>query len=419
MTAPSAHATAQAYSPRQRRLALWVVALAFVLDLLDVTIVKVAIPAIQRSLGAGNSAVQWMVAGYALVFAVLLITGGRLGDVYGYRRLFLWGVAGFTVASALCGLATSAGMLVAARLLQSGTAALMVPQVMALVQVMYSPAQRFKVFAVFGLLGGSSAALGPIIGGALIEADLGGLGWRPVFLINLPVGLFSLLAGWRLLPAGRGTARLALDLAGTLLSIITLTACVLPLIQGPGLGWPAGCLVLLALSLPLAALTWRYWGWRQAHGGSALVDPTLLRQPGVACGLLCSLCLNGVVPAYLLVLTFVLQQGLAVGPLQMSLLCLPIAAGAMVSISWLGQRLVLRWGARTIALGTLLQAGAVLLLAAVLAGASEAGLGLAGLQAAAALAGDWRTLPLFGLLLLVGAALRLGLPAMRTGSDRR
>ena len=186
----SAHATAQAFSPRRRMLAFAVVAMAFVLDLLDLTIVNVALPAIRDGLGAGAAALQWTVAGYALAFGVLLVTGGRLGDVFGYRRLFLIGVAAFTVASMLCGAAMTIGQLVAARALQGTAGALMVPQVMALMQVMYPPQERLRVFAVFGLLGGAASAMGPVAGGLLIEANLAGLGWRSVFLVNGPVGLW-------------------------------------------------------------------------------------------------------------------------------------------------------------------------------------------------------------------------------------
>ncbi len=361
LAAPSAHVAAQAFSARRRTLAFVVVALAFVMDLLDVTIVHVALPSIRAGLGAGASALQWTIAGYALAFAVLLVSGGRLGDVFGYRRLFLVGVAAFTLASGLCGLAMAPWQLVAARGLQGASGALMVPQVMALMQVMYPPQERFRVFAIFGLLGGVSAALGPVVGGLLIEADLFGLGWRSAFLINLPVGLLSLVAGARLLPHGAGTQPKRVDGVGTLLATATALALVLPLMQGPEAGWPAWCAALLVLALPLALLTWKAWQRRQARDGAALVDPALLAQPALRLGLTAGLALHGVVPAYLLVMTFVVQGGLHASPEQMALLCVPIAAGAAFGIAVLSQRVVPRWGTASVAVGAAVQAAALVL----------------------------------------------------------
>lgn len=366
MAAPSAQATAQAYSPRRRVLVLVIVALAFVMDLLDTTIVNVAVPSIQQGLHAGPAAIQWSIAGYTLVFAVLLITGGRLGDVVGYRRMFLCGVGGFTLASLACGLAPTAAALVAARLTQGVFAALMVPQVMALMQVLYPPEQRGKVYAVFGLLGGTSAALGPILGGVLIEADWWSLGWRLCFLINLPVGLFSVLAGWRLLPPGRSEASPKLDPVGAVLSIASVGSLVLALIEGPELHWPVWCLSLLLASVPLAAITWQWLRRRQASTGGALFDPALMSLRGVRLGLLCGLCLNGLTPAYLLVMTYVLQLGLGFDPLRMAWISLPTALGAMVSITLLGQRLMQRFGARTTLFGAAAFVLAFLMMAVLL-----------------------------------------------------
>lgn len=357
----SAHAVAQSLSPRRRTAAFVVVVLAFVMDLLDVTVVNVALPAIQQGLQASPAALQWSVAGYSLAFAVLLVTGGRLGDSLGYRPLFLGGVAAFTLASVLCGLALTPAQLVAGRLLQGASAAAMVPQVMALMQVMYPPAQRFRMFAVFGLLGGVSAALGPVLGGLLIDANPAGLGWRSAFLINLPVGLFSLLAGWWLLPTGRATAPKPVDLTGSAWLTATATALLLPLIQGPELGWPVWCIGLLGASLPLAWATSRAWARRQARDGAALVNPALLALPAVRRGLLASLAVNGVVPAYLLALTFALQRGLAASPAQVALLCMPIAVGAALSIAVLAQHVVPRIGAAAIVLGAGVQAAALVL----------------------------------------------------------
>ncbi|HTJ73268.1 MAG TPA: MFS transporter, partial [Verrucomicrobiae bacterium] len=199
----SAQHHASKFTSKQRTIALVIVALAFVMDLLDNTIVNIAIPSIQSNLGASYAAIQWLIAGYSLSFAVLLITGGRMGDVFGYKKLFLTGVAGFTLASLLSGMAWNTEVLVAARLVQGGMAALMVPQVMSLMQVMFKPHERGGVMGLFGALAGVAASLGPVIGGLLIHANIAGLDWRPIFLINIPVGLFALIAGAKYLPNGK------------------------------------------------------------------------------------------------------------------------------------------------------------------------------------------------------------------------
>jgi EmrB/QacA subfamily drug resistance transporter len=347
----SAYAVAASFSPRRRLLALVAVALAFVMDLLDTTIVNVAIPSIGSTIGASKAALEWIIAGYATAFAVLLIVGGRLGDSHGYRRMFLLGITLFTATSMACGLAPDALSLQIARILQGASAALMVPQVMALVQVMYPPEQRYKVYTVFGFLGGFSAALGPIIGGLLIDANWFGLGWRLTFLINLPIGLFSLLAGARLLPPGRGVNAVPVDVRGAALSVLLLFALLAPLIEGPSRGWPPALIVVLAASVPLAWATVRYLAWRQAARGDALVPLSLFKLKKVALGLLCTLTINPILPGYLLVMTFVLQAGIGLSASQMAYACAPIALGAMGGITMIGPRLFKLFGVRVMMIG--------------------------------------------------------------------
>lgn len=354
---------------RRRTWAFAVVATAFVMDLLDVTIVNVALPAIGHALQATPSQVAWIVAGYALAFAVLLVVGGRLGDLYGHRAMFLWGVGSFTLASLLCGLATSAPVLVLARALQGACAALMVPQVLALMQSMYAPHERMRAFTVFGVLGGVSSALGPVVGGLMVDADVAGLGWRSVFLINLPVGAAALAGALWLLPrdpAGAGTVP---DLGGTAWCLLAALAWTVPLLHGPEQGWTPALALLLA-SAPLWTLAlWRHCRRLEARGGRPIVQPLLLQEPGYRRGLLVSLLCTGVLPGYLFVLTLAWQLGGGLGATQMSLLCMPIALGVMVSVSHLGQRAFARMGTGCILVGLALQALGMAGMAAVCAGA--------------------------------------------------
>jgi EmrB/QacA subfamily drug resistance transporter len=341
---------------RRRTLALVIVALAFVMDLLDNTIVNIAIPSIQRDLGATYSAIQWLSAGYALAFAVLLITGGRLGDVVGYKRLFLVGVVGFTLASLLSGLAWSTEILIAARLLQGVTAALMAPQVISLMQVMYKPNERAAVMGLFGALGGLAASLGPIIGGLLIEWNIAGLDWRPIFLMNVPIGVFAVLAGIRYLPEGRSPHPLRLDVLGTVLVVVALGLLVFPLIQGRELDWPAWAFGMMAASLPLFAVFWLWQLRKQRRDGSPLVIPALFRIHSFRVGLLVNIVFQMLLLAFFLTFTLVLQIGLGYDVLPAALTGIPTAVGISVSIGVLAPKIVPRLGRYTLTVGAALMA---------------------------------------------------------------
>src|SRR5919199_5230569 len=294
---------------RRRTLALAIVALAFVMDLLDNTIVNIAIPSIRADLGATYADVQWLSAGYALAFAVLLITGGRLGDVVGYKRLFLVGVIGFTLASLVSGLAWSTEVLVAARLLQGATAALMAPQVISLMQVMYKPSERAAVMGVFGALGGLAASLGPIVGGLLIQWDIAGLDWRPIFLMNVPIGVFAVVAGLRYLPEGRSPHPLRLDLLGTVLVVVALGLLVFPLIQGRDLDWPLWVFGMMVASIPVFAAFWLWQLRKQRIDGSPLVIPALLRIGTFRTGAVINIVFAMLLQGFFFAFTLVLQLG--------------------------------------------------------------------------------------------------------------
>src|SRR4051794_193042 len=222
-----------------RWYALAVVLTAECMDLLDGTILNVAMPSIRDDLGGSYSAIQWIIAAYALAFAVGLITGGRLGDVYGRRQMFLLGTAGFTLASGLCALAPSVHVLIGCRVLQGAAAAIMIPQGLGLIREMFPREELAAAFGIFGPVIGLSAVLGPILGGFLVHADLLGTGWRAVFLVNLPLGVAALLGASVLLPESRSAHAPRLDLVGTLLAGAAMLLLVYPLVQGRDLDWPA------------------------------------------------------------------------------------------------------------------------------------------------------------------------------------
>jgi EmrB/QacA subfamily drug resistance transporter len=347
----SAVERARALSPAARRLAFAVVAIAFAMELLDGTIVNVAIPAIQSDLGANSAAVQWMVAGYAMAFGVLLVTGGRLGDIAGYKTMFLVGVAGFTLSSIVCGMAWSAEILVLGRVLQGVSGALMAPQVLALAQVMFAPHERISVLGVFGILGGLASILGPIVGGFIISADLWGLSWRPIFLINVPIGVIGLIAGMRVLPAGGSAKALRLDVTGTALVALATAMLLLPVIEGHAKHWPALGYGLMAAAAALALASARYFRWRDARDQAALIPPALFAESSFTLGVMVMVLFQAAMAGLLLCFTLTLQRGLGFSALDTALIHVPFAAGATFGIGVLSRRLLGQVGPNLVAIG--------------------------------------------------------------------
>lgn len=350
----SAQHHASKFTNRQRTIALIIVALAFVMDLLDNTIVNIAIPSIQSNLGASYSAIQWLIAGYSLSFAVLLITGGRMGDVFGYKKLFMTGVAGFTIASLLSGMAWNTEVLIGARLLQGSMAALMVPQVMSLMQVMFKPHERGGVMGLFGALAGVAASLGPVIGGLLIHANIAGLDWRPIFLINIPVGLFALIAGAKYLPNGKSPHPLKLDIWGTLIIVVALFLLVFPLIQGRELDWPIWTFIMLVGSIPVLALFAWWQKVKDRKDGSALTVPSLFKTKTFVTGLIVNLVFEGAMIGFFLPFTLLLQVGLGYEVVKAAVTGIPTAVGISVAIGLLGQKLIPKLGRYALSLGTVI-----------------------------------------------------------------
>lgn len=352
----SAHASASKFTHAQKRIALIVVATAFVMDLLDSTIVDIAIPSIQTDLGASFASIQWLVAGYLLAFATFLITGGRMGDVFGYKKIFLIGVAGFTVASLLSGLAWSPEILIFTRILQGASAALMVPQVMSTMQIMYKPSERGAINGLFGALGGLSASLGPVIGGLLIQANLFGLDWRPIFFINVPIGIAALVLAVKYLPEGRSPHPLKLDIIGTILVVLTLSLLVYPLIQGRELDWPLWTFVMLACAIPAFILFVLSQRRKDRKDGSALVQPSLFKVKSFGTGLSINLIFQIAMAGFFLTFGLFTQIGLGFSAIHAAVTGLPIAIGITFAIVALGKTVIPALGRRAITYGALIMA---------------------------------------------------------------
>ena len=319
----------------RRWLALGVVLLAAFMDLLDTTIVNVAIPSIQNNIGATYASVQWITAGYTLAFGLALITGGRLGDVLGRKRMFMIGVAGFVLASLACGLAPNPGFLIAMRFVQGVLAAMMVPQILALITSIFSAKERSLATGLYGGVAGLAVTAGPIIGGLLIKANLYGLDWRPIFLVNVPVGILALVAGWLVLPGEQSHRSASLDLRGVGLMSLGLLCILYPLIQGRELGWPLWLFGVMALAIPLlGAFVWLERREAKA-GGEPLVTPSLFAKPSFVMGLLVLLVFFGVLSVHFLLISLTLQLGLGFTALHSGLTGLPwsVGVGSMIGVA--------------------------------------------------------------------------------------
>jgi MFS family permease len=328
------------WSGRPHRSASPGVALAIVLAgqmmaVLDTNIVNVAIPQMHATLGASGAGLQLIVAGYTIAYAVFLITGARLGDILGHRRMYLAGVALFTLASLGCGLAPSAGVLVALRFVQGAGAATMIPQVLSLIQRSYTaPGPRARAMSLYATVISGGAVLGQVFGGLLVSADLFGTSWRPVFLVNVPIGLLVLASG-RLLPGGRFDGVRLLDLPGLAVLTPAVLAFVLPLVLGQPFGWPAWGWALLAASAVLFLLLGLVEHRVSARGGQPILPRSLLGLPGMATGLGGLFAAMVVFGGWLFGLALELQDGLGYSPMRAGLTFVPCGvAFALVSLNW-------------------------------------------------------------------------------------
>jgi EmrB/QacA subfamily drug resistance transporter len=346
-----------AVDPR-RWLTLTVLLLAAFMNLLDVSIVNIAIPSIQQNLHASYADVQWALAGYTLAYALVLVTGGRLGDAFGRKKLFLIGVIGFTIFSALCGAAQSPGMLIASRVAQGAMGAIMVPQVLAVIQVIFPPAERIKALAGFGVTAGLGTVSGPLLGGLLIDHNLLGLDWRPIFLINVPVGIIAVIAAAILVRESHAPDRPRLDPVGVGLITVALLLLLYPLVQGRQLGWPAWTFVSMAASVPVLAAFAAYERAKDRRDGSPLVPLGLFSSRGFSVGIGIAIAFFLGIASFGLVLTLFLQIGLGFTPLHAGLTFLPFSAGVLVA-SAAAARLAPRFGRGVTMTGALIIAAAI------------------------------------------------------------
>ncbi|WP_433653930.1 MFS transporter [Nocardia sp. CA-128927] len=321
------------------RIALAVLLTGELMNIVDDSVVLTAIPTLQQSLGAGPAAVQWVTAGYALAFALALITGGRLGDIHGRRKVFLLGTIGFTLASLLCGFAAGPGMLIAARVLQGGAAAVMMPQVLATLHVTFAGENRSRAFGLFGAVLAMGSVVGPVLGGVLTEADLFGLSWRPIFLINVPVGLAVIILGRKFITESTAAKADRLDLAGVGLSAIAMVLIVFPLTEGNAHGWPLWCFAMLAGGLLVLGVFLRH---QQRRAGDApLVELSLFKVKQFSGGLSAQLTMGLLVGLFFMTWTLYLQRGLGMSPLMAGLAFVLLAvgelAGAMLATKTAGR----------------------------------------------------------------------------------
>ncbi|WP_055603784.1 MFS transporter [Streptomyces aureus] len=345
-TDPTATGDPHPVHPRRWAAAV-VMMVAALMDLVDVTIVNVALPSLGEGLGASESALQWTVSAYLLGFAATLVVAGRLGDRYGRKELFLAGTAGFGLASLACGLAQSPGQLIAARAVQGVTAAVLMPQVLGSFQSLFHGKDRGKVFGMYGAVAGFASAIGLLLGGILTDADLFGLGWRSVFLVNVPVSLLTLAAAVVLVPRTRERAAARPPVLGSLVLAAGLVAVVLPLVQGRGWGWPLRGWVLLAAGV-LAVVA-------VAARGSVLPG-RMFTVPAFKYGLAVQLLFAFGMQGFFLVLAIWLQGGQGYTPTQAGVLMAAFSAGGFLTAP-AAEPLAARLGRYVPTAGALLMAG--------------------------------------------------------------
>ena len=343
---------------RSRGVATTVLMVATFMDLMDSTITNVALPTIGKNLGATPEQLEWTVAGYVIAFATLLITGGRLGDIFGHRRIFVIGIVGFTLASLGAALSQTGDLLVTCRVLQGGFAGIMMPQVLSSVQVMFAPEERAPVLGIIGSLSALGAVGGLILGGWLITADLLGMGWRSIFLVNVPIGIVLVVAALLFVPRSRSEHPLRPDLVGVLLGGLGVFLVVFPLTDGRAAGWAWWIWAMLITSpFVIAAFVWQQGRMLKAHKAPLLPLP-LFRDRGFASGQLVQVLSSIGNGGYVLILLYYVQSALGFTALAAGLTLLPFALGSMAAapLAILATKRIGKWA---VLLGGLVQAAAL------------------------------------------------------------
>ncbi|MEW2255073.1 MFS transporter [Streptomyces sp. NPDC047869] len=408
VTTPAVRARAAA-PPGLSGPGLFTVLLAAALPLVDFFIVNVALPTIGADLAAGEAVLELVVAGYGVAYAVLLVLGGRLGDLFGRRRLFLVGMAAFGLTSLACGLAPGAWSLVAARVAQGASAAAMLPQVLATIQAATSGTRRAKAMSLYGATAGLSMVAGQILGGLLVAADIAGSGWRAIFLVNVPVVVVGLVLAVRHMPETRSQRPEPVDVPGTVLLAVSLLTLLAPLTEGRAAGWPLWTWLSLA-AFPFAAAAF-YAVERRAdrRGRTPLVPPSLFALASLRRGLALMVPFSIGFSGFMFVIALALQRGAGLGPVPAGLALAPMAV-AFLFVSLAGPRLIARYGTRVVTAGSVLQGVGVLLIA-LAAWRDWPHLGFGALLPGAAVAGAGQALQLPNVLRIVMSEV----PATRAG----
>ncbi|HWU58225.1 MAG TPA: MFS transporter [Microbacteriaceae bacterium] len=330
---------------------------AMFMDLMDSTITNVALPSIGAGLHANPAQLEWTLAGYVIAFATVLIAGGRLGDLAGRRRVFVIGVAGFTLASLLASLAQSGDVLVATRIVQGAFAGVMVPQVLSSIQVMFSPSERGPILGITGALSALGAVAGLLFGGWLVTANVFETGWRSIFLVNIPIGIVLIIVALVVVPDSRSEHALKLDIAGVVLGALAVFLVVFPLTDGRQAGW-AWWIWAMLIAAPFAIAAFiAHQKRRLARDGSALLPMPLFRNHGFSSGLVVQVLSSVGNGGYALILLFYLQQALGFTALSAGVTILPIAIGSMV-VTGIAVPLARRFGKSLVLVGGIVQAGA-------------------------------------------------------------
>jgi EmrB/QacA subfamily drug resistance transporter len=362
--------TSQTYS--RRWIAAVVMMVAAMVDLIDGTIVNVALPTIRRDLHAGAAQVEWVVSAYMLAFAAVLITAGSLGDLLGRRRLFVLGTAVFGLASLSAALARTPDELIAARVVQGAAAAVMSPQVLATFRAMFAGKERGMAFSIYGAVLGFASAIGLVLGGVLTQANLFGWGWRTIFVVNVPITAASVVATLWVVPETRARSSRRPDLAGAAVLTAALVAIVYPILEGRRLGWPAWGWGLVAAGVAAVAGLALREARAARPGVAALLRPRLLRTPAVSAGLIVQMAFSVGMQGFALVFALWVQLGQGYTPIRAGLTMLAFSAGSFLAAP-AAIPLAQRWGRLVLVAGALLMAAGT---AAIDAGARQVGSGI-------------------------------------------